>query len=272
MQTCKGRYDPQLVKAILTLVFKEQRSYKDAADILDVSEKTIGRHCRHAKKIGFDVSDLDLSAHELAAKLQPRRFQMESGVLRRIESKHKFLTKKYIAESCRRYLSGQFTLAECYRHYLSSEANRKHFSASYFKARMKEQLRKEIIEYTKFFSIPWTAEDCLCMASFVGVNFRRYVERMLARFSSIQGGIHSCMKILNFMHGNKSLYVFVETSLASPSSVFSVPLGVLWKRLLSQSKSLSGSKWDKNFFDYVEAKKQKYQQQELKRFGLEPLK
>ena len=129
-------------------------------------------------------------------------------------------------------------------------------------------MKKDILENTKFFSIPWNEGDVLSLAGFVGENFRQYVARRLERFSDVQNGIDSCMKLLNFMHGNKALYEFVETCLASNPSLAFLPLAVLWKKLLLQSKHVSRSRWDKNFFDYVEARKKEFQQRELKRLGL----
>ena len=263
-----GKYDPNLVKAILTLSFQDKRTYKETAEILHISEKTVGRHVRHAKQAGFDIADLQLSAPELAAKLQPKRFLKDSGVLRRAESKQKFLTKKYLSESCERYSSGRYNYAECYRHYLAECSDKKHFCATYFKQYMKDQMKKDILENTKFFSIPWNEGDVLSLAGFVGENFRQYVARRLERFSDVQNGIDSCMKLLNSMHGNKALYEFVETCLASNPSLAFLPLAVLWKKLLLQSKHVSRSRWDKNFFDYVEARKKEFQQRELKRLGL----
>ena len=269
----QGKYDPNLIKAILNLFFYEHRTYRETAEILNISEKTVGRQVRHARKVGFSVDDLRLSAPELAAKLQPKRFSKESGVLHRTGSmQKKYLTKKHLDESCKKISEGRYNYAECYRAYLCERSEKEHFCVTSYKQFLQERLRKNILEKTTFFSVPWTAEDVLKLSGFVGGHFRHYAERVLNSSSSgSNDGAASCMKLLNFIHGDIALYEFAEELIASsPSEFFS--LAYFWRKLIRHSRVHQHElrvRWDRHFFDYVDSRKKAFQQSELKRLGLE---
>ena len=88
----KGRYAAGLIKDILYYHMELGKTQEETAKILGISTKTVSRHVIQAKKAGFGVDDLELSAMELVKKIQPR---FADNHLRQRITLKKYMTKKH---------------------------------------------------------------------------------------------------------------------------------------------------------------------------------
>lgn len=261
----RGRYVAGLIKDILYYHMELGKTQEETGKILGISTKTVSRHVIQAKKAGFVVEDLELSAMELVKKIQPR---FADNRLRQKDSLRKYMTKKHLAESAKRY-SRSMCFAECYRVYLTERMDKPHFAVDHYKLLLKRFMKKQI-ENSGFFDITWTADDVRELAGYVGPAFLGFIESLLRRGvtgdkDDARKNLDSCMRIISLIHGNKALYAEAE-SLALKK----VKLVDFWKVLteIKDSVMSASSKWDARFFTYVEKRKEQYQQAELKRLRL----
>lgn len=261
----KGRYAASLIKDILHYHLVLGKTQEETAKLLGISTKTVSRHVIQAKKAGFVLEDLELSAMELVKKIQPR---FADNHLRQRITLKKYMTKKHLAESAKRY-SKSMCFADCYRVYLTEKMDKPHFGIDYYKILLRRFMKKQI-ENSGFFDIHWTFDDVREMASYVGPAFLGFIESILTR--GVKGNkeharknLYSCMRLISLIHGNKALYAEAE-SLALKK----MKLVVFWKVLteIKDSVMSASSKWDARFFTYVEKRKEQYQQVELKRLRL----
>lgn len=262
----RGKYAASLIKDILYYHMELGKTQEETAKLLGISTKTVSRHVIQAKKAGFVVSDLELSSMELVKKIQPR---FADNCLRQRDSLKKYMTKKHLVESAKRY-SKSMCFAECYRVYLSERMDKPHFAIDHYKLLLKRFLKKQI-ENSGFFDVTWNTDDVRELASYVGPAFLEFIESILGRGvvtgdrDDARRNLDSCMRIISFIHGNKALYAEAETL-----AMKKVKLSDFWRVLTEIKDSVmnSSTKWDAKFFSYIAKRKEQFQQSELKRLGL----
>ena len=261
----RGKYAAGLIKDILHYHMELGKTQDETAKLLGISTKTVSRHVIQAKKAGFVVEDLELSAMELVKKIQPR---FADNHLRQRDTLKKYMTKKHLVESAKRY-SKSMCFAECYRIYLTEKMDKPHFSIDYYKILLRRFMKKQI-ENSGFFDINWTTDDARELASYIGPAFLEFIDSLLGRGvtgdkDDIRRNLDSCMRIISLIHGNKALYAEAETL-----AMKKVKLIDFWRVLTEIKDSVmnASSKWDSKFFTYVEKRKEQYQQVELKRLRL----
>ncbi len=260
----QGKFEPELIKNILVLSIFNKLSQREISSRLSVNLKTVNRYVKKSQQLGLKYSDLAVPATDLAIRLNSNyKLKVENNsdlYIQKTIHQNYFLTKKLLSESFELFKANS-SYADCYKYYLNQRPNRQHYSMNEFRIKLKTFMQKEILENTSFFDIEWNKNDVEYLSSLVSPCFLFHMQLL-----SKKNGVLSCMKLLNFIHGNKKFYKEINNYLDFSSTI---SLKVIW-RILLDFNSLSKrdpKQIDKDFLSYIEERKQKFQRDFFKRLG-----
>lgn len=253
----QGIFSPVTIKKILVAGIIEEKAQRVIANELAITLKTVNRYLKIAKEQNITAEDIKkLSENRLIKKIE-KRFDGEK--LKRVKSVDKFLSKSLLKESAIKIAKGG-SFNSCYLDYINEAREKDHYSKDYYRL----ILRKYILnEFEKKFRVSeiWKREDVMYFSFLVGDKFSKLIKEVFdSKYISEKEAIRKCMRLINFISGDRKVYEFLNGKLEEKKLSFSD----LWKEVIFFKKSAtSKKKWDTRFFDYKDKMISDFKKNEL---------